>query len=239
VLPTEINQTFLPIAAMALLSGCLGCAGHHRTAAYVLSKFDSQYFLLSPDALNARGDHQALRIPRSRERENAKAAVDCSIKGPWFSFYRDPGSSPDWVAETPTASASQQSAGAIDMKDQWQSFEQALYGLQQKQCFSSVDEYLSVKERIAASVSAPATDTLFYRYGYGPGGYVDLGPGMQLQIERDFFGPHTTDQPPSTNYRGTTITYYDVASNLEPGSGSFEPRRGLWAQLHRMRPLLM
>jgi hypothetical protein len=215
---TEINRKLLLIAAMALLSGCLGCAGHRRTTTYVLSKFDSQYFLLSPDALQARGDHQMLRIPRSRERGKAKATVDCSIKGTWFSFYTDPGSSPDWVAETPTASASQQSAGAIDMKEQWQSFEQALYGLQQEQCFASVDEYLSVKERIAASISAPATDTLFYRYGYGPGGYVDLAPGMQLQIERDFFGPHTVDQAPTTNYRGTTITYYDVSGSIKSGT---------------------
>ena len=104
------------------------------------------------------------------------------------------------------------------MKEQWQGFEQALYGLEEKHCFASVDEYLSVKERIAASVSAPATDTLFYRYGYGPGGYVDLGPGMQLQIERDFFGPHTADQPTLTNYRGTTITYYEVSGSIESGT---------------------
>lgn len=104
------------------------------------------------------------------------------------------------------------------MKEQWQSFEQALYGLQLKKCFASMNEYLSVKERIAASVSAPATDTLFYRYGYGPGGYVDLAPGMQLQIERDFFGTHTADQPPLTNYRGTTITYYEVSGTIESGT---------------------
>lgn len=215
---TGINRSMLSIAAMALLSECLGCAVHHTKSAYLLSKLDSQYFLLSPDALNARGDHQTLRIPRSRQGESAKAAVDCSIKGPWFSFYTDPGNSPDWVAETPTASASQQSGGAIDMKEQWQSFEEALYGLQQKHCFASVDEYLSVKERVAASVSAPATDTLFYRYGYGPGGYVDLAPGMRLQIERDFFGPHTADQPSLTDYRGTTITYYEVSGSIESGT---------------------
>jgi len=209
----------LPVAAMGLLTGCLGCAVHHTKSAYLLSKFDSQYFLLSPDARNAQGDHQTLRIPRPRERDNPKAvAMDCSIKGRWFSFYVDPGNSPYWIAETPSASASQQSAGTIDMKDQWQGFERALYGLQQRQCFASVDEYLSVKERIAASVSAPATDTLFYQYGYGPGGYVDLAPGMQLQIERDFFGSPAPDQPPLTNYRGTTITYYAVSGNI--GSGA-------------------
>jgi hypothetical protein len=215
--PSAQGYVVFWVVAIALLSGCLGCAGHRRTNAYALSKFDSQYFLLSPDALNARGDHQTLRIPRSPEREGATAAADCSIKGPWFSFYADPASSHNWVAETPSASASQQSAGTIDMKEQWQSFERALYGLQQNHCFASVDEYLSVKERITASVSAPAGDTLFYRYGFGPGGYVDLAPGMQLQIERDFFGQLTAGQQSSTDYRGTTITYYEVSGSVESG----------------------
>jgi hypothetical protein len=41
---------------------------------------------------------------------------------------------------------------------------------------------------------------------------------MQLQIERDFFGPHTPEQPPNTNYRGTTVTYYMVSGDA--GSGT-------------------
>ena len=104
------------------------------------------------------------------------------------------------------------------MKDQWQGFERALYGLQQRRCFTSLREYLSVKQRIAASISAPAADALFYRYGYGPGGYVDLTPGMQLQIERDFFGVRTPEQPPHANYRGTTVTYYKLSGDA--GSGT-------------------
>jgi hypothetical protein len=98
------------------------------------------------------------------------------------------------------------------MKEEWQSFENALYGLQQKQCFASVDEYLHVKRRIAASLSAPVEDTLFYRYSYGPGGYVDMAPKMQLRIERDFFDSQSSSHTAS-DYRGTTITYYDVVGS--------------------------
>ena len=209
-----------PIAAMALLGGCLGCAVRSPRGIYQLSKIDSEYFLLSPDAGSTPGDHQTIRIRRPHDIENQKKMPtrDCSIRGPWFSLYPDAGNSPFWIAETPSASASQRSGGTIDMKDQWQTFERDLYGLQQKRCFTSLGEYLSVKQRIAASVSAPAADTLFYRYGYGPGGYVDLTPGMQLQIERDFFGAHTPEQPPLTNYRGTTVTYYMVSGDA--GSGT-------------------
>jgi hypothetical protein len=216
----EIERRVVAIAVMALLGGCFGCGAHATKRAYRLSKIDAQYFLLSPDAAGLKGDHQILRIPRSREHGNSKdaPAMDCSTREPWFSFYRAPGNSSYWIAETPSASTSQQSAGAIDMKEQWQGFERALSGLRQRSCFASLDEYLFAKQRIAASVSAPAADTLFYRYGYGPGGYVDLAPGMQLQIERDFFSSRTPDLQALTDYRGTTITYYEVSGNVESGT---------------------
>jgi hypothetical protein len=144
--------------------------------------------------------------------------MDCAIKGPWFSFYPAPGNEPDWIAETPTAAAWERSSGAIDMKDQWQSFERALYQLQQRQCFASPDDYFSARQRIAASLSAPAADTLFYRYAYGPGGYVDLAPGMRLRIERDFFSSHSSGQPRPADYQGTTITNYEIAGSAESGT---------------------
>ena len=149
---------------------------------------------------------QTIRVPVSQMGE---APVDCSIKGSWFSFGRSSGKVAYWIAKTPSASAWEASAGAVDMKEEWRSFENALYGLQQKQCFASVDEYLHVKQRIATSLSAPVEDSLFYRYSYGPGGYVDMAPKMQLRIERDFFDPQSSSHTAS-DYRGTTITYYDV-----------------------------
>ena len=72
-----------------------------------------------------------------------------------------------------------------------------------------MDEYLHVKQRIAASLSPPVEDTLFYRYRYGPGGYVDMAPKMELRIERDFFDHRSSGHTPS-GYLGTAITYYDV-----------------------------
>jgi hypothetical protein len=176
---------------------------------YLLSKIDSQYFLLSPDAAASQGNRQTIRIPIP---PGVDSLADCSIKGSWFSFGRPSGKEDYWLAQTPTASAWEASAGAVDMKEEWLSFENALYGLQQKRCFASVDEYLHVKQRIAASLSAPLEDTLFYRYSYGPGGYVDMAPKMQLRIERDFFNPQSSSHTAS-DYQGTTITYYDVVGS--------------------------
>jgi hypothetical protein len=208
--PMSIMRRRLFAAVLiTVLAACAGCAVRRPQGGYLLSKIDSQYFLLSPDAATSQRDHQTIRIPIP---PGVEAAVDCSIKGSWFSFGRSSGKDAYWIAESPTASTWEASAGAVDMKEEWQGFEKALYGLQQKQCFSSVDEYLHVKQRIATSLSAPVEDTLFYRYSYGPGGYVDMAPKMQLRIERDFFDPQSSSHTAS-DYQGTTITYYDVVGS--------------------------
>jgi hypothetical protein len=194
---------------VTLLAACAGCAVRRPQGGYLLSKIDSQYFLLPPDAAASQSDRQTIRISIP---PGVEVPADCSIKGSWFSLGRSSGKEAYWIAQTPSASAWEASAGAVDMKGEWQSFENALFGLQQKQCFASVDEYLHVKQRIATSLSAPVEDTLFYRYSYGPGGYVDMAPKMQLRIERDFFDPQNASHTAS-DYRGTTITYYDVVGS--------------------------
>jgi hypothetical protein len=204
-----MRQRRFAAVLITVLAACAGCAVRRPQGGYLLSKIDAQYFLLSPDAATSQRDRQTIRIAIP---PGGEPPADCSIKGSWFSFGRSSAKEAYWIAETPSASAWEASAGAVDMKEEWQSFETAIYGLQQKQCFASVDEYLHVKQRIAASLSAPVEDTLFYRYSYGPGGYVDMAPKMQLRIERDFFAPQSSGHTAS-NYQGTTITYYDVVGS--------------------------
>ncbi len=205
-----LRQRLFAAVFITVLAACAGCAVRRpQGGGYLLSKIDSQSFLLSPDAAASQKDRQTIRIPIP---PGVEAPADCSIKGSWFSFGRSSGKEAYWIAESPSASAWEASAGAVDMKEEWRSFENTLYGLQQKQCFASVDEYLHVKQRIAASLSVPVEDTLFYRYSYGPGGYVDMAPEMQLRIERDFFDPQSSNHTAS-DYRGTTITYYDVVGS--------------------------
>jgi hypothetical protein len=111
-------------ATPALLTAFVGCAVHQSRGVYRLSEINSQYFLISPDAADSEAEHQTLSIPRARKDDSptGSSAPDCSVKGPWFSFYQVPGKS-TWKAETPTASAWERSSGALDMKEQWQSFE--------------------------------------------------------------------------------------------------------------------
>jgi hypothetical protein len=209
-----MRQILFVAVVPSLLAACTGCALRRPQSGYFLSKINSQYFLLSPDAGTAQADHQTIRIPTP---QGGEASLDRSIKGSWFSFRRSSGKRDDWIADTPSAAAWEASAGAIDMKEEWRSFEKALDRLQQKQCFASVNEYLHVKQRIVASLSAPVEDTLFYRYSYGPGGYVDMASKMQLRIEHDFFDPRSSSRTPS-EYRGTTLTYYDVLGSAEFGT---------------------
>jgi hypothetical protein len=211
--PSAWRRTRFAAVATAVLALCIGCTPRKSLNGYVLSKIDSQYFLLSPDAARSQSDHQTIRIPAAQA---GNLPADCSIKGSWLSFGRSSGKQADWIATAPSPSAWETSAGAIDMEEEWLSFEKALDGLQQKHCFTSVDEYLGVKQRIAISLSAPVEDTLFYRYSYGPGGYVDMAPKMQLRIERDFYDPHSSSHT-SNDYRGTTITYYDVVGTTKSG----------------------
>ncbi len=218
-LPT-LKRRLLLMASAALLGACVGCTLRQSKDAYRLSKIDSQYFLIPPGVSQAPKGRQTLRISRRARRRypGAVSVRDCSIKRQWFSFYSDVGNPSYWIAETPTAEAWEQSAGYVDMEVQWQKFQQDLYALQQRQCFASIAEYRFIKERIASSLSSPAEDTLFYRYSFGPGGYVDLAPGMQVRIERNLFENPSATQQDSASYRGTTTTYYEVTRDSESGT---------------------
>jgi hypothetical protein len=200
----------------ALLLTLSGCALKRTSGVYQLKQIESQYFLLPPNTSDSTEKYQKLSIPLAQMGGHRQTSdnVACSIKGAWFSFYRVPGSK-FWTAEVPAATAWERSGGTVDMKDEWQAFEADLYGLLHRRCFSSLDEYSLAKQRIATNLPAPASDALFYRYGYGPGGYVDLAPGMQLRIERDLYAAEDSEQPRPEDYRGTTITSYGIAPSGE------------------------
>jgi hypothetical protein len=178
-----------------------GCASHRSGAIYRLSEINSQYFLLSPDAADSHIDRQTLHISRAPESGN------CSIKGAWFSFY-PAADHKSWIVESPSATAWERGSGTVDMKEEWQKFEAELYGSPQGSCSLFLEEYLSLKQRIAESLSSPAEDAVFYRYAYGAGGYVDLASAMQLRIERVFLSA-------AGDYRGTVITTYSVTADAQ------------------------
>ena len=89
----SLKQELLLLVAAILLAGCTGCTLRQPSRAYRFTEIDSQYFLLSPDAAASQRDRQPLRIPRPRKDESSRAgpAMECSIRGLWFSFDRAPG----------------------------------------------------------------------------------------------------------------------------------------------------
>jgi hypothetical protein len=189
------------VAFTFVLGLIAGCASNRSGAVYRLSQINAQYFLLSPDAADSHADRQTLRIPRASESGN------CSIKGAWFSIYAA-ADHKSWIVESPSAAAWERGTATVDMKEEWQKFEAELYGSPQGPCSLSFKEYLSVKQRIAESLSSPAEDSLFYRYAYGAGGFVDLAPSMHLRIERVFLGA-------AGDYRGTVVTTYGVTADAQ------------------------
>src|SRR3984957_13574963 len=191
----------LPLVLTSLLWLSAGCAVHQSKSEYRLSEINSQYFILTPDADDPHADRQTLHIPRAPE------SGTCSIKGAWFSFY-PAADHKSWIVESPSAAAWERGTATVDMKEEWQKFEAELYGSPQGPCSLSLKEYLSVTQRIAESLSSPAADSLFYRYAYGAGGFVDLAPAMHLRVERVFLSA-------AGDYRGTMVTTYGVTADAQ------------------------
>lgn len=204
------------LAAITLataLIGCVGCvAGHQPPASrefYKLVDIDSQYFLLPPSSTDTES-HQTIQIPFGTHERSTISEKDCSIHGTWFSLYP---AAEHWTGETPIAKRWEESGGTVDMKAEWSKFLAELSARQQQHCFASADELASIKRTMIESMAMPADESLFYRYSYGPGGYVDLIPGMELKIERNLFADAAGGQQNTGNYRGTITTYYSVFQN--------------------------
>lgn len=207
-----------PVATM-FLCVLIGCAIRHPSPqdVYRLTEIDSQVFLIAPAVTATHRKNQTIRLavettPAVQQQLNKK---DCSVRGQWFSIrLQTSGNTLYWVAETPSAETWQKSDGDIDLKGKWKTFLDQLAGLQQTGCFASAKEYLSIRNRLAESLSLPADDVLYYRYAYGPGGYVDLSDGMELRIERNITHGNQNDL---SNPLDTIVTSYAVArdSNSE------------------------
>jgi hypothetical protein len=202
----------------AALFGCLGCAVHRSSSRefYKLVDIDSQYFLLPPERSEAQEAHQTIQISRGGPQGHRLPGSGCSIHGQWFSLYpAQVHGTAYWNAETPSTRVWEQSGGSVDMKVEWNKFLKELSSLTQEECFASVDELASIRQRIIESMATPADDSLFYRYSYGPGGYVDLIPGMELRIERNLFAAGAGGPQDRGNYQGTITTSYGLVQNAD------------------------
>ena len=212
----RLDRRLKLMALSLVLTGSLGCAAHRQPASqefYKLAEVDSQYFLLPPGSAWSQQAHQTIQLP-IRYDGNRMPENQCSIHGKWFSLYpAQYQGTAYWSAETPLAETWAQNGGYVDMKGEWSRFLGELSARQR--CFGSPDELAMVEQGMVANMALPADESLFYRYSYGPGGYVDLAPGMELRIERNLFAKEEGDLQNRENYRGTITTYYSVVHNAD------------------------
>lgn len=178
----------MPVAL--LLAALAGCAARSPAAgSYRLTKIDGGDFLVSPEPVRASSNVLTARVDLGAVPGTGRNAgtTSCSIEGRWFSLRSEKKrGSPRWIAEIPRPEAWRGKPPGY-FKSQWNRFVNSLSSLQQKGCYSE-DGFLTVKTRIVPSLSFPERDTLFYRYSFGSsGGFLDLTPGMRLQIDRAIF----------------------------------------------------
>lgn len=205
-------------AALGMLTGCIprraAIPGYYR-----IVSIDSQYFELPPNTSSGNGSHLTIPITLSINGiSHAQPEQNCSIHGRWFSFYHSiTGKDVRWFANTPSADAWAESGGSVDMGAEWETFLRELAILQDKGCFASADAATWIKTQIAERMPLPADSALLYRYSFGPGGYVDLAPGMQLQIERVLLLSDAGGQQGNAKSQGPLTTTYNLVRSSDNG----------------------
>lgn len=208
--PRRLAVLFAALLALA------GCAPRRApvSGAFTFAGIDAQDFVLAPALAPDAGTHLNLPIQVAAGSGNLSA---CSIHQQWFSFEPASTAQPGrWSAQAPSASAWAHSGGYVDMTGEWRNFLRALDALQQKGCFASPNATGQIVEQMTAQMDLPDQDALFYRYGFGLGGYVDLTPGMQLQIDRILSTPVMDVQTHKVTNLNEMLTAYTVVR----GSGS-------------------
>lgn len=181
----QSRRISLSLAVSLFILQSLGCTSHRSQtgAFYKLTQIDSQYFLV-PNGSRILGRRQQFQISIAPAQEQS-VQKNCSIHGEWFSLYPADPPTTQWTVETPSADAWAAAGGHVDLKPEWDRFLREISTLSQKQCFSADEGLAAIKQKIVTGMAMPADESLLYRYSYGQAGYVDLGPGMELRIERN------------------------------------------------------
>ncbi len=207
-----MRRISLSLAVSLFLLQSLGCAAHRSQtgAFYKLTQIDSQYFLV-PNGSRIVGRRQQFQISIAPAQEQS-VQKNCSINGEWFSLYPADPPTTQWTVETPSADAWAAAGGQVDLKPEWDRFLREISTLAQKQCFSADEGLAAIKQKIVAGMAMPADESLLYRYSYGQAGYVDLGPGMELRIERNVATANAVHEIKASSPMRTIVTSYGFRS---------------------------
>lgn len=214
----------VPLIAVAFV--CEGCAVRHAPVGEDYRLVGE--FLLPPDSPQQFNGVQQMRVSLGDlgampvEQQPSK----CSIQDRWFSLSpQKSGVAVNWTATVPLPAAWRDPDLISNGRSEWIDFFNQMNELQKTECMSP-SAYWTASSAIAESMPAPVIYALFFRYLFGNQGYIELGPGMKLFIERSIFRDEAGDTAKTSNYLGERKTYYEVAGS--PGKGIALKRDGEW-----------
>lgn len=205
---------------------CAGCAARRASVGddYRLVGL----YLLPPDSPPQFNDVQQARISIGDlgAMPVEQPASKCSIQDRWFSLSpQKSGAAAEWTAILPLPAAWHDPDLISNGRSDWIEFLDQMSELQKAGCMSR-SGYLIASRALVESMPAPVMYSLFFRYLFGNQGYIELGPGMRLFIERSIFRNEAGDTNQVSNYLGERKTYYDVAGS--PVKGTALKRDGEW-----------
>jgi hypothetical protein len=206
----SMGHKFSTSALLLLCALNTGCSHQplHVTTSYRLEGVPEYPYLIPslPSSADA-DDFQTSLVHFSGAAPTTSIPVgkQCSITGPVFSLQPAGSSDPtQWLVKSPSLQRWQKLDSEVDFKAQWNNFVHALLQMQSSGCFPPRESISSITRSIAEVMPIQADETLFYFYGFGGTGFVDLAPGMQMKVEETVTG--TGDKDSAT----TRYAQYEV-----------------------------
>jgi hypothetical protein len=207
------------MAVMLVLSGCAHRAVRHN-ATYTLRSSDYPIIVPSftPKEVVGKNQTTVVPLPEGQLSGLPGAVSQCTIEGSTFSLQHGPLPNSDkWYFRSPNPEGWRTLDPSIDIRSEWQQFERELSGLVIRGCFSSKVNVQLASRTIVERVPLPATEAMLFYYRFGQDGFVDLGPGMRMQIERALYDEALGKGLDA--YRGSLRASYRVVSQSGHGVG--------------------
>jgi hypothetical protein len=207
--------SLMAILLLPLSSGCL-----HRRIEPTM-KYSLEVRLPGP-VLTPLGSHKAIDGQFQLTPVNlptmgsilAQPDQHCSIRGSDFSLYPavpvQPG---QWTIRSPSVEGWQEYDDQTDLISQWRSFTHQIANLLNLGCFSSSQTVFTITRAVAEKIPLPAGEALLFFYSFGGEGYVDLAPGMRIDIEK----PLNVEAGKGTSPLREQTAQYDVIALQDTG----------------------
>ena len=224
------TQTTFPASLTMIVPGaaffafllCAGCLRHKVVTAhaYRIDDVEGMSILVPPAAATADGkplQTTTIVLPAAHSEPRLGMHEECKIEGPLFSLQSDTTSfHSTWVVGSPSASGWATMSSSNDIHAQWRLFLRKLAHMSEKGCFGPSVTAQSVRIAIAKTIPLPAADVVDFVYSDQADRYVDLAPGMQLQVQ-GLLPPAPVNNTQPTHSLQVWTVIYEVVSNRYGG----------------------